>query len=87
MDVPDGVAFPDGQEPDPNKVTMVTSDILVARDEIQLYMQGRHPRPEPFEKYLPMKARYNLQELSMDALSGSYVFNKNCLPSLYVKVI
>ena len=58
VDIPDGVAFPDGQEPDPNKVAMVTSDILVAREEIQLYTEGRHPRPEPFEKHLPMNARF-----------------------------
>ena len=57
--IPDGVSYPDGQEPDPNKVAMVTSDIILAREEIQLYIEGRHPYPECLEAHLPMIARYN----------------------------
>ncbi len=61
MQIPDGVSFPgadgDVTEPDATRVAGVTADILMAREEAQLYLEGRHPHPELIEEHLPRAAR------------------------------
>ena len=51
----DGVAFPEGSEPDHAKILELVGDIILGRKELELYLAGTHPYPQFIEEYLNQK--------------------------------
>ena len=43
---PDGVAFPDGGEPDQRTVLNLVIDIILGRKELETYLKGEHRFPK-----------------------------------------
>lgn len=53
INIPDGLAFPEETEPDQNKLLCLVTDILLGRKELEVFLQGCHPRPDIIEVLLP----------------------------------
>ncbi|WAR13488.1 RNF31-like protein [Mya arenaria] len=48
----DGVAFPEGAEPDHSQVLNVVLDLMIGRKELEHYLENQHPQPSSLEDCL-----------------------------------
>jgi len=53
----DGVAFPEGVEPDTGRVLNLIVDIFQTRKELELFLEMKHPYPDKIKGYLPQRVR------------------------------
>ena len=54
----DGVAFPEGSEPNHAMILELVGDIILGRKELELYLAGTHPYPQFIEEHLSQKLLY-----------------------------
>ena len=54
----DGVAFPEGSEPNHAKILELVGDIILGRKELELYLAGTHPYPQLIEEHLSQALLY-----------------------------
>ena len=52
-DIKDGLAFPDDGKTDPVKLTNMLADIILGKQELNLYLTGSHPHCHYVDKLLP----------------------------------
>ena len=48
----DGVAFPEGKEPDSDAILELVADIILGKKEVEAYLGGVHPNPHYIEEHL-----------------------------------
>ncbi|KAL5022213.1 hypothetical protein ScPMuIL_001368 [Solemya velum] len=60
-DIQDGLAFPEDTEPEPDKLLRLVTDILLGRKELEVFLQGCHPRPDVIESLLTQPIVNNLK--------------------------
>lgn len=56
----DGVAFPDGVEPNHERILNLLTDLVIGRKELEIYLEKQHPCPEEIEQYLTPQLRYHI---------------------------
>ena len=52
-DIKDGLAFPDDEKTDPDVLTKMLADILLGKQELNLYLTGSHPHSDYIDKLIP----------------------------------
>ena len=64
----DGVKFPDGIEPNPDQLLTLLVDMVEGRKELEMFLDGKHPKPENFEQYLALYESLNFHFSEFDIL-------------------
>lgn len=54
----DGVAFPDGAEPDYLAVLNLVVDLYVGRKEVEMFLEDQHPYPHTIEESMSPEFRF-----------------------------
>ncbi|XP_063439379.1 uncharacterized protein LOC134720797 [Mytilus trossulus] len=60
-DIKDGLAFPDDGKTDPEVLTQMLADILLGKQELQLFLTGSHPHSQFIDKLLPQNTLIELK--------------------------
>ncbi|XP_053402115.1 uncharacterized protein LOC123548578 isoform X2 [Mercenaria mercenaria] len=58
---PDGVAFPDGVEPNRDRILNLLTDLVQGRKELEIFLEGQHPKPGEIEQFLNPQLRASLE--------------------------
>ncbi|XP_050395637.1 E3 ubiquitin-protein ligase RNF31 isoform X3 [Patella vulgata] len=98
--VEDGVYFPEGKEPDVDIIYNLLTDIIMARQEMELYLIGAHPQPAHIDQYLPQSTIMRIRILQqsgyktsstspekIDSKTGGEMKNKGCTICLDKKAV
>ena len=54
----DGVAFPEGKEPDHEVILELVADIILGKKELEAYLGANHPYPQHIEEHLNKELLY-----------------------------
>lgn len=60
-DIKDGLAFPDNGKTDPVKLTNMLADIILGKQELNLYLTGSHPHCHYVDRLLPQNTIIELR--------------------------
>lgn len=60
-DIKDGLAFPDDGKTDPEVLFQMLADILLGKQELQLFLTGSHPHSQFIDKLLPQNTLIELK--------------------------
>ncbi|CAL1532737.1 unnamed protein product, partial [Lymnaea stagnalis] len=69
-----GLRFPQGQEPEREKVVNLIADMMLFKKELKEYILDKHPRPQHIEQLLPQQTR---DEVLAFRLSGLKIDDEN----------